>query len=220
MLTVGCSSKPVTIKLTDAGIFKGSKPVPVSEYKGYKASYSNSIYTIDFVECLDIESCPSDTVGMFIENMDKYKKAYYYSQYLNTQLIMHVPMGDTYVEAHLKLVDDEAPIYEAKTFYKEVYEIASELDLTMQVGFIDYNDQLLVNVEGQDFRVNATNNEVVIPSLLKVSQGTMPKGAKSVTIGTTALMKSSSSKYDYYGLGSTVIMVPTGYSVENFITFK
>lgn len=215
---VACSSSGKPVSLNQGSIFLGNDILNVDEFKGYEASKSTPVYDAKFTYCADMDACPSNNLGILEENMDKHKKATYYTKYHKTELVLHYPKGDGFTEVVVKT--KEGSTTTADTTLLEMYDLAAKLDLSAEYNTLTFNDCVALNVAGSDFRANAKEKVAVLPGAVKVSLNPIPKGASSAMVGETTVKKVSTDKYDYYEYNGVSIQATKGMDITSYITFK
>lgn len=218
---VGCSSNKVpTLEVKEGVIYNnGKEAVGITEHTGLKASYTiDGTGTMEFASCSELMKCPLNLVGVFPEDMTKYKDALYFVMYHDTEIVLHREQKDgTFLEAHAVLADIGTASKEQ--IVAQLYNDCATLEF-MDYTQVVFEDSVVLNVEGESYKIRP--DSVVIPGIIKISTGNVTaKGATtSGVIDETEVVKVVTPKFEYYQHKDTIIQVAKGFAVSDLVDLK
>lgn len=206
------------IKSVDGKIVINGKVTELTEWSGTDARHKVADnFEINYYQCSGpLDDCVHNTARVAKEDMDRYKKSYYYALYLRTQVYVMRPDGKKFKEGFgiISAPDD----YQLEYMVKVMYEDLSNLVFDFNVKTVGFNNVVNVNVDGLNFAVR--QNEVVIPGLLRVTADseTHPEAA-DVLLGAKAAKMYSTNRYNYYLVDGVSIQIIKDDDVMKYISF-
>lgn len=221
----GCSSSDptsdITVKWENGTTSIGNKTVYFSEYStGYAkidAGMGGLNYEIKIDYAKDATTITCNTAGILEENMDKFKKKLYYTEYLGTEFTMVSEIGeDTW--AVCRVFCDRSAETTAIAAYASDYIDA--IPLTSGQVYVDFGSFVF----GDEYsEIIVRPDCALIKGLIKVSQNPCDASEPYSVIQKDKeyqMMKSSGEKYDYYTYDGYTIQCSAGVSPDSYITFK
>ena len=191
-----------------------------SEIAGSGATWNNgtSELRVWIEDADDLGFISVNNQGIIQENMDKYKDAYYYTEYLGTQLtFIYTKTGSTRFIAQGNIASSNIEVLK-----KQLYDDLSNVLLTWGATKVVINDLFTFGNEYDQVKIRP--DSCIISGVAKVSVGTKAECTTpySYTQGknTYDLMMYSSGKYDYYQYEGVIIQLAAGLSLADYVTFK
>lgn len=221
----GCSNADPTadmiVKWEDGTTSINGTQVYFSEYYTGYAKVDSGMGGFDYELYLDYAKDATttsvNTAGILEENMDKFKKKLYYTEYLGTQFTMLALVGDD-TWAVCRTVCSRDTESTALAAYASDY--IDNIPLTSAQVYVDFGSFVFGDEYSQ---VIVRPDCALIKSLVKVS-----KDPCSATDPYTIyqdekeyqLMKKAGEKYDYYTYDGYTIQCVAGVTPDSYIKFK
>lgn len=222
---VGCSksadpTQNVTVKWENNVISYKGTPMNVSSFSGSKATLEKggTTYNLMLDQAKDYTSISVNTQSITEENMDKYKDAVYYTEYLGSDYTMARKINDDYIGV-VQCIVNGIP---TTTLNQEAYSMLTTTPLTDKYVYVDFGDFTFGT--GYD-EVEVRPDCALISGVVKISK-TAPKSECTEDYVITQnnkqyqLKKGSSKKMDYYTYNDFTIQCTQGTSPETYIQFK
>ena len=223
LLLTGCSSginssKDLTVKWDNNVIMVDGKETKITSHRGYAATVEDNGITWEFTldSAKDVTNISANVQGILEENMDKYKGCYYYTEYLGSRITMAKSLGnDEWLVG--QAYTNNLP---AATVAAYGAEFMSSMKLTNQQLYVDFGSFVF----GNDYDlVEVRQNKALISGVCQVSKD-YHECTQPVVITQDnkeyQLMKSSSTRYDYYTYDGYTIQIAAGMDLSNYIKFK
>jgi len=214
---VGCSSKSVEVRWDNGVITSNGVTIDVDTYTGTSAYKDYGDARVSYYSCDGPDDCIHNILGIAKDIMTPYDKGcYYYTAYFDTTMAMYAPFGDYWNEGMLS--SDENSGYAVGTMAEIMRPVLQSLPLDGSLEQLNINGDVLLNTSAYTF--NATKSYVEIEGFLKV--GTNPgivTLTQTVVIGDVTVAKESTTKFDYYQYGNTLIEAAAGIDISPYITF-
>ena len=222
-----CSSQPYspdgTCNFTwDNGIISanGKALANFSEISGSTAKWTNGTSDFDvwIEESDDLGFLSVNSQGITQENMDKYKDAYYYTEYLGTMLtFIWTKIGNYRYIAQGNISNDNIEVVK-----KMLNDDLSKVLLTWGNTKVEMNGVLTF---GNDYdQIIIRPSACLVKGVAKVSVGTKAECTTPYSHvqgkNTYELMTYSNGKYDFYTYEGLVIQLASGVALSDYITFK
>lgn len=214
----GCGASK-NVSSTGGAICFGNEQSGLTEWSGYEAHHKLTD-TIDIYYYMcegKFEDCPHNAAGVLEENLTKFKKAKYYTLYLQTNIYMYYPCKGGYIEAYVDIGTDS--LYTVASIVEIMYKDMSVMSLSNSVKSVSFEGKVELNTADWDFKVR--KNEIIIPDLLRIRKddGTK-KMTGSTMLGEISVSTLHTDNYDYYKYGEYLIQAVTGTDVSGLITLK
>lgn len=224
LLLTGCSkydpTKEVKIGWSDYHITYNGKPTELTSYSGSVAEIiggnggQDYYFTYD-PSAADASNINVNTQGILIQDMEKFKGKWYYTEYLGSQFTMAQQIADNTFQV-CQLVLSSTPELTAKytSDYMDTFCLTS---LNYRVDFGDF-------YFGSGYEMpKITQTGASISGIAKVSMDSkgatdpyeFAQGDKTYSMTTT-----STEKYDYYEYNGYLIQLAKGISLSDYITMK
>lgn len=222
---VGCSSTvgphdPVTVTWENGVIKYGSTTLSVDSWNGRQAvatTATGSTVTMQMEEVKDLGWLEWNTQGIEEMSMNDYKKAKWYSEYLDTKITVAYPIiaGECYAAGWAAVTGN------VNADVAVVYDMLSSIPWTDGGITVDFGEFTLSEPYSE---VNVRPDAVVVTGIVKVSQGANDKCTNPYIVtgskGEYTLYMYSDSKYSYYSYNGFLIQMGLGLSLEDYIHFK
>lgn len=221
-----CSSKKqdvnsdITIKWEAGTMYFGDTAVELSEYKGYGATVMGGKGGLDYTFMLDnakdVTNLTINAQEILEENMEKYKGKFWYTEYLGSILTMAKNMGGDDWMVVQCITQNQNPDMIA-AYCSDYLDTVTLTNGQVYVDFGSFTlgtpyDTVIVRPDG-----------ALITGIIKVSDGYKDCNTPVSVFQNNKeyqLMKTSSSKYDYYMYDNKLIQVAAGFDISQYITFK
>lgn len=222
---MGCSktdpNEPITVKWENGTTTINGNQVYFTEYSGTNATIEAGQGGYDWYLAIDtakdVTSITVNNQGIQEENMDTFKKKFYYTEYLNTQFTMAANIGvDTWAICKTYTERNSEPNVTAA--YASEY-----IDLIP----LTYNQ---VKVDFGSFIFSSEYDTVIVRPSCALVSGVIKVSAdahacsESYTIIQNdkeyQLMRDCGKKYDYYTYDGLTIQILAGMDISEYITFK
>ena len=221
----GCSKKAdvnsdMTIEWNNGVISFGGTAVELTEYNGYSAKIQAGKGGLDYTFMLDnakdVTNLSVNAQQILEENMDKYKGKFYYTEYLGSVLTMAKNVGgDDWMVC--QAVTNGQPTTTVAAYCSDYLDT---IQLTNKQVYVDFGSFKL----GTPYDVViARPDGCLITGIIKVSNGSKDCNTPVSIIQNDKeyqLMKTSTSKYDWYMYDGLLIQAVSGFDIGQYITFK
>lgn len=221
----GCSkSDPttdITVKWENGTTSINGNAVYFTEYATGYANIDSGMggndyqLTLDYAK--DATTVSVNTQAILEENMDKFKKKFYYTEHLGTQFTMIASVGDDTWQICRCFCDREA---EPTAIAAYASDYIDNIPLTSGQVYVDFGSFIF----GDEYNpVIVRPDCALIKGLIKVSQSPVT-ATESYTIiqdeKEYTLMKLTGDNYDYYTYDGFTIQCASGITPDSYIKFK
>ena len=222
---MGCSkqdpNESITIKWDNGTTSINGKDVYFSEYTGQYALIKDGMggfsYSMTIDTSKDVTTLSKNTAGILEENMDKFKKKFYFVEYMGTRFTMAASIGED-IWSVVQVSDQSGDNTMTIAAYASDY--IDNIPLTYGPVYVDFGSLVFGNEYAE---VKVRPDGALITGVIKVSNDyhdctepyTVIQDEKEYQ-----LMKSSSSKYDYYTYDGITIQIASGLDIQEYIQFK
>lgn len=221
----GCSKNdpnaPITLKWKDGAVTFGGDQIYFTEYTGnecvIEAGQGGYKWVLRIEDAKDVTTLPSNSMGILEENMDTFKKKFYYTQYLGTQFTMASSIGDDMWAVCETIIERET---NAATIAAYASDYIDMIPLTYNQVYVDFGGFIF----GTEYdTVKVRPDCALISGIIKVSADPHDCTEPYTVIQDEKeyqLMKSSGAKYDYYTYDGFTIQIAAGLNISDYIKFK
>lgn len=224
LLLTACSSgintqKDLTVKWENGVIIVDGKETALTSHKGYEATVEDSnglSWTFYLDNAKDVTNITPNSQNILEENMEKYKGYFYYTEYLGSRMTMAKSLGnDDWIIG--QCLTNNLP---AATVASYGAKYMDSLLLTNQQLYVDFGSFIFGNTYDA---VEVRTDKALISGVCQVSTAYHECTEPYVVVQDNKeyqLMKSSTSRYDYYTYDGFTIQIAAGMDISNYIKFK
>lgn len=222
ILMPGCSGTRSSSDYSTDGtniLYKG-KVLFLTEYDGVTGKYEaeNDPYKITYQVCSapEMKDCPDNRQGVHEDDLSKFKKATYFTAYIDTLSVMYIGLKDGgNKEAIMNTSSKDTATLEAVR--ESAYNTLEALTFK-PLESTTFMDKVIVKSNGGNLVLR--KDSVIIPGILAVSKGKKEQAQQQVTVGTVTVMLYESQGFKFYQYGDCVVKIANSAAIENYIEFK